>query len=187
MAKKVKVKYSKTTTFEVDPELWDICEKVYTLILEQDAVEGISAKDKCVKWYAEVYKGGVGIKEAEAIYKKSSLFYLGTIEPGYEYIMEELDKKGAGKRPKKKDGAKRQADYSPDFIYKMCEHYVLTCIKKKPKGAWAIYEKALKKKYPDKARVRARLVERGHNVAYAFRVLLKVLEDERKLPKAAFS
>lgn len=186
MSKLIRVRYNSTTTLRVTQEVWDVCEKVYTIFLEQDACTEISATDKTKKWYAEVYKGGVGTEEADAIFKKSSLIYLDPVRSGYEFVMIELEKKGAGKRPKKKPDDKRQAEYNQDFVSRMCENYVLSVIKRNPDGWWDNYNKKLKEKYPDAKKAHSRLVERAHNNAFIFRVLLRVLEDEGKLPKTAY-
>lgn len=183
MGKKVKVQYTKDIVVEVDPVVWDLCDKVNRLLLNQESSGGYDAVDRSLDWYAEVYKGGVGMKEAEAILKKNSLFWLLTVEQGYKYVMELLDKHGPAKRPKK-DKAK-QTGYDPEFVYAMCAFYVEARLKDKSKP-WTKYRKTLMEKYDDKERVTKRLHDRAQSHASVMRTLLEVLEGEGKLPKAAY-
>lgn len=186
MSKKIKVKYNANTTIAVTEEAWDLCEKTSYALLESTAAQGTSAVEKTMRWYADVYKGGVGETEAKKIMRKSSLFYLGILQPTFDYIKAEVEKKGVGKRPKKQQGEKGPAVYDSDFVDALCLAFARDQMKKYPKGFWAEYEAMLKKKYGDKDRVLKRLTEKAQNNGYIIRAALRVLEDENKLPKAAF-
>lgn len=186
MSKKVKVKYNANTTITVTEEVWDLCEKTSYALLESTAAQGTSAVEKTMRWYADVYKGGVGEAEARKIMRKSSLFYLSIIQPAFDFIKAEVEKKGVGKRPKKEGNDKGQAVYNSDFVDSLCLAFVHAQMKKHPEGFWSQYQAMLKKKYGDKDRVLKRLTEKAQNNGYIIRAALKVLEDEKKLPKAAF-
>lgn len=186
MTKKIKVQYNKDIIYHVEPFVWELCERVYELLLLQEALPGTDPIEKSIKWFAEEYKGGVGLKQAKEIVRKNSLFYFIVIEAGYQYVLEQIKKHGAGKRPKKK-GKGNQADYNAEFVYNMTEYYVRQRIKVLPKGMWAEYYKSLKEKYPDKEKRDKRLGDRAQGKAYVMRALLKALEEKGELPKTVFA
>lgn len=185
MAKKIKVQWAGGLVYEVEPVVWDICENVQRILLEQEAIPGRDPITKSIEWYAKEYKGGVGIEEAKKIVRKNSLFYFPIVKNGYAFVLKEVEAKGAGKRTKKDKG--KQGTFNADFVYRMAEYHVKVSIKTNPEGSWAKYLERLKEKYPSKDRVTKRLGDRAQLNANIMKASLKAMEElGLELPKPAY-